>query len=69
MPKAKEKSSEGLSIELSTHHAFYTPGSKISGHVTLNTADDFAIGSVSLEFYGRVKGEILKHPHGLRHNS
>ncbi|KAK5941557.1 hypothetical protein PMZ80_005505 [Knufia obscura] len=55
MPRAKEKSSSGLSIDISEPRKFYTPGSSISGNVTLNTAQDFAIGSVSLEFYGRVK--------------
>lgn len=55
MPRAKEKSSAGLSIELSENRPFYTPGSSISGNVTLNTAEDFAIGSVTVEFYGRVK--------------
>lgn len=59
MPRAKEKSSSGLSIELSDDRKFYTPGSQISGNVTLNTAQDFAIGSVSVEFYGRAKGKHI----------
>lgn len=57
MPRAKEKSSGGLSIELDDNRKFYTPGSKVSGTVTLSTAQDFAIGSVNIEFYGRVKGK------------
>ena len=56
MPRAKAKSSTGLSIELSDDRKFYTPGSKVSGDVVLNTAQDFAIGSVNVESYGRVKG-------------
>jgi len=59
MPRAKEKSSTGLSIDISEPRKFYTPGSSISGNVTLNTAQDFAIGSVSIEFYGRVKGKLV----------
>lgn len=59
MPRAKAKSSTGLSIELSDDHKFYSPGSKVSGNVILNTAQDFAIGSVKIEFYGRVKGKDL----------
>lgn len=47
-----------MSIDISEPRKFYTPGSSISGNVTLNTAQDFAIGSVSLEFYGRVKGKL-----------
>lgn len=60
MPRAKEKSSTGLSIELSENRKFYTPGSKISGNVILTTAEDFSIGSVNIEFYGRIKGKTLK---------
>jgi hypothetical protein len=56
MPMARQKSSDGLAIELSDNRKYYTVGSKVSGSVTLNTAQDFAIGSVNLEFYGRVKG-------------
>ena len=56
MPRAKTKSSAGLSIELSDDRKFWTPGSKVSGNVVLSTAQDFAIGSVNVEFYGRVKG-------------
>lgn len=56
MPKAKEKSSAGLSIELNDSPTYFTVGSYVSGDVVLDTAEDFAIGSVSLEFYGRVKG-------------
>lgn len=56
MPKAKEKSSTGLSIQLGDGLKYFTIGSKLSGDVVLNTAEDFAIGSVDLEFYGRVKG-------------
>lgn len=52
----KQKSSAGLSIELSDNRKYYTVGSKVSGNVTLDTAQDFAIGSVSIEFFGRVKG-------------
>lgn len=58
MPMAKQKSSAGLAIELDDGRKFYTFGSKVSGNVTLNTAQDFAIGSVSIEFYGRVKGTV-----------
>lgn len=54
----KQKSSAGLSIELSDDRKYYTVGSKVSGNVTLDTAQDFAIGSVSLEFFGRVKGML-----------
>lgn len=62
MPQAKEKSSAGLSIDISESRRFYTPGSSISGNVTLNTTQDFAIGSVKVEFYGRVKGKLTtKH--------
>lgn len=57
MPKAKQKSSTGLSIELNNNPIYFTVGDTVSGDVVLNTAEDFAIGSVSLEFYGRVKGE------------
>lgn len=56
MPMARQKSSAGLSIELSDGQKYYMTGSKVSGDVVLDTAQDFAIGSVSLEFYGRVKG-------------
>lgn len=56
MPRAKAKSSAGLSIELSDDRKFWTPGSKVAGNVVLSTAQDFAIGSVHVEFYGRVKG-------------
>ena len=56
MPRAKTKSSAGLSIELSDDRKFWTPGSKVCGNVVLSTAQDFAIGSVNVEFYGRVKG-------------
>ncbi|KAK5074745.1 hypothetical protein LTR64_000950 [Lithohypha guttulata] len=63
MPRAKEKSSGGLSIELDDNRKFYTPGSKVSGIVTLSTAQDFAIGSVNIEFYGRVK-VFMVYSHG-----
>jgi len=63
MPQAKEKSSSGLSINLSEPRNFYTPGSSISGNVTLNTTQDFAIGSVKIELYGRVKGTKLAIEH------
>lgn len=56
MPKAKQKSSTGLSIELGEGIKYFTVGSNVSGDVVLDTAEDFAIGSVSIEFYGRVKG-------------
>ena len=62
MPRAKEKSSSGLSIDISEPRKFYTPGSTISGNVTLNTTQDFAIGSVTIEFYGRVKGKAMPIP-------
>ena len=57
MPQAKVKSSSGVSIDLTSDQSFYTPGSQIKGQVSLNTAEDFAIGTVKLEFYGRVKGK------------
>ena len=69
MPRAKEKSSNGLSIDLDDPRKFWTPGSKISGHVTLNTAQDFAIGTVSVEFYGRVKVFFVwSHGQGESHH-
>jgi len=57
MPRAKAKSSEGLSITLKDNQAFYSPGNQVTGDVTLNTSQDFAIGSVNVELYGRVKGK------------
>lgn len=56
MPRARAKNSEGLWIALKNPEGFFVPGSKVVGDVQLNTVQDFAIGSVVVELYGRVKG-------------
>lgn len=64
MPQAKQESSPGLSIELSNAPKYYTVGSKVKGEVIFNVAEDTAVGSLKLEFYGRAKGI---HPDSLFH--
>ncbi|KAL6247946.1 hypothetical protein RBB50_005294 [Rhinocladiella similis] len=60
MGLTKATNSAGLSIHLDNPRQVYCPGDVISGHVSLNTAADCAIGTVAVSFWGRAKTKIIQ---------
>ncbi|KIW62172.1 hypothetical protein PV04_10372 [Phialophora macrospora] len=63
MGLTKAEDSPGLSLELDSSKAHYSPGDTISGRVVLNTADEVGIGKVVVSFWGRAKSRIIQQ-HG-----
>ncbi|ETI20148.1 hypothetical protein G647_08182 [Cladophialophora carrionii CBS 160.54] len=63
MGLTKAEDSPGLSLELDSYKAHYSPGDTISGRVVLNTADEVGIGKVVVSFWGRAKSRIIQQ-HG-----
>jgi len=63
MPRAKEENSSGLSFEIDNPKDQYHAGDTIAGRVVLNTPNYYALGKVTITFYGRGKTKILQH-HG-----
>jgi hypothetical protein len=56
--------SSSLQIELDNPQPYYCFGDALSGHVMLETFTDRAIGSATINLFGRAKTKVIRDPHG-----
>jgi len=56
--------SSSLQIELDNPQPYYCFGDVLSGHVILETFTDRAIGSTTINLFGRAKTKVIRDPHG-----
>jgi hypothetical protein len=63
MGLTKTENASGLSFEIDHPQTHYSPGDLISGRVTLHTAEDSAIGRITVNLWGRTKSRIIQQ-HG-----